>query len=145
MFPLPEAWSEPEVCEDVILADEIPCHRAGLSSRAPTGEEIVGAAVDRRGSARWRAWFELLERIRAVEAIGAPRASYELVDEGGAPQGATSAAVVFPESDAPDRWRHARSNGVAIHAGWAMACRRALWELAERDRVLRAWHGEIVP
>jgi ribosomal protein S12 methylthiotransferase accessory factor YcaO len=52
---------------------------------------------------------------------------------------------VFPESDDPVRWRYARSNGVALHANWRAACTRARWELAERDRVLRAWYGEIRP
>jgi ribosomal protein S12 methylthiotransferase accessory factor YcaO len=39
----------------------------------------------------------------------------------------------------------ARSNGVALHEGWAAACERAYWELVERDRVLRAWWGETSP
>jgi ribosomal protein S12 methylthiotransferase accessory factor YcaO len=52
---------------------------------------------------------------------------------------------LFPESDVPAQWRYARSNGVAIHDGWRAAALRALWELAERDRVLRAWYGDTRP
>lgn len=144
-FRLPESWSTPEVVEDVIVADDVAIHRAGLSTVGPDGEEMCGSAADPQGPALSRAWFELVERISALEALRDRRLSYEIVGEDGERVESWSSSDVFPESESPDRWRYARSNGIAIHVGWKAACRRALWELAERDRVVRAWHGEIAP
>jgi hypothetical protein len=167
-FQLPDGWATPEVVEDAIVADDVPMHRAGLSTVGVDGEEVCGSAADvrvptalraalrgprrrgpRRGEPRRgtldRAWFELLERISGHEALRDRRPSYEVRSEAGEARGTWSRSDVFPESDAPHRWTYARSNGVALHVDWTTACRRASWELAERDRVLRAWHGELVP
>ena len=84
-------------------------------------------------------------RQRDREAIRDARGSYLMLSEAGDIVGDVPSAKLFPESDAPERWRYARSNGVALHADWSTACRRARWELAERDRVIRSWHGEIRP
>jgi hypothetical protein len=112
---------------------------------APSGEEVVGAAADRIASARDRAWFELAERVCVLEAIRGARRPRRLLTQDGKASGEISHADAFPSSRAPKKWVYARSNGVAIHRDWESACRRALWELAERDRVLRSWRGEIVP
>jgi hypothetical protein len=143
-FPLPEGCSAPEIIEDVIVADGIELHRAGLSTTMG-GEEVCGSAAEHGGPASARAWFELLERVSGLEALARRASSYELKTEDGETLTTWSHAEAFPESDSPDRWRYARSNGIALHADWATACRRALWELAERDRVLRSWYGEITP
>ncbi|HVH41766.1 MAG TPA: YcaO-like family protein [Labilithrix sp.] len=145
MFRLPEGWSAPEVVEDVIVADHVAIHRAGLSTIAEGGEEVCGAAAGCGGSALSRAWFELLERVSGLEAIRMAKGSYRMLTDDGDLSGTMAAADIFPESDAPEQWRYARSNGVALHADWNTACRRARWELAERDRVIRSWHGEIRP
>jgi YcaO cyclodehydratase, ATP-ad Mg2+-binding len=155
---LPEGWSVPESVEDVIVADGLSIRRAGISSVAPDGEEITGSAaalelIRSRSAAREpehtaaaaRASFELLERASIVHAIGAGSAHYELRAAGGTLVKTVSRSTLFPESEDPSRWRHARSNGVAIHSSWRNACERALWELAERDRVLAAWHGHVRP
>jgi hypothetical protein len=142
---LPDGWTPPDFVEDEIVADGVVIRRAGVSSIAPDGEEVCGAAAHRTDVVRARASFELLERVAAVESLSATRESYTTLDRSGRPMGELDRATVFPESEAPDRWRYARSNGVAIHAGWAAACDRARWELAERDRVLRSWRGEIIP
>jgi hypothetical protein len=142
---LPDGWSTPELVEDVIVVDDLTIHRAGVAARAPDGQEICGSAADPAGPALARAWFELLERVSTVDALRDRASSYSLMNEEGRAIDRWSAADVFPESDEPARWRYARSNGVAIHVGWQAACRRALWELVERHRVIRAWHGTIVP
>jgi len=141
----PEPWSVPEIVEDSIVADEVPIHRAGIATLGPDGEEVCGSAADQNGSPLPRARFELLERVSAIEAQSGARTSYELFTEDGRPLEIRAASDVFPKSDDPDRWRFARTNGVALHADWTTACRRALWELAERDRVLRAWYGDLAP
>ncbi len=143
--PLPEGWSSPEIVEDTIVADGVSLRRAGLSSIAPGGEELTGSAVEVTTDPVSRAYFELLERVTTFEALRARRASYDLLTEDGTSAGQRLMAELFPESDAPERWRYARSNGVSLHTTWSNAARRALWELAERDRVLRAWYGEIAP
>lgn len=148
---LPEGWSVPESCEDVIVADGLSIRRAGIASIAPDGEEITGSAASLDGaragevSPASRSWFELLERASVVEAMRAPAATYELRTASGAFVRACARRDLFPESDDPSTWRYARSNGVAIHGDWRRACERALWELAERDRVLASWYGEVRP
>jgi hypothetical protein len=144
-FPLPESWSVPEVVHDAISADGLDLHRAGFSSRGPDGVELTGAAVELGQSPIERGYFELLERVSTVEALRSCASTCTLLDRSGAPVGKRAQEEVFPESEEPARWRYARSNGVALHADWAGAAERARWELAERDRVLRAWYGETRP
>ncbi len=143
--PLPEGWSNPAVVEDVVVADGVELRRAGQSTAGPEGEEVTGAAVEAGSSPIDRSYFELLERVSTLEALRRRRASYALVTEDGERVAERRSEEVFPESDDPARWRYARSNGVALHADWRTASLRALWELAERDRVLRAWYGETRP
>jgi hypothetical protein len=143
--PLPEGWSKPGVVEDVVVADGVALRRAGLSSTGPGGEEVTGAAVEAVGSPIDRSYFELLERVSTLESLRERRSSYALMTMDGERLGDRAAEDVFPESDDPARWRYARSNGVALHSDWRSASLRALWELAERDRVLRAWYGETRP
>ena len=92
-----------------------------------------------------RARFELLERAVTIDALSAKPPSYVARSPEGRRVGWASSDEVFPESDAPDAYRHARSNGVALHVDRARAVDRAIAELAERDRVLRAWLGETTP
>lgn len=144
MFRLPDGWSKPIRLEDVVVIGGVKIHRSGVAATAPSGEEICGAAADRARSARDRAWFELAERVCALEAIAKPKASYVLRDRRGDAVGRVARAKVFPQSCSP-KWTYARSNGVAIHRSWHTACERALWELAERDRIVRSWRGEVAP
>jgi hypothetical protein len=144
MLPLPEGWGAPSVVEDRIVADGVLLHRAGLSSIAPSGEEITGSAAGPSSDVLARGEFELLERAATLEAIRARR-PLTVRDRAGAAIDAIAADDLFPASDEPVRWRYARSNGVALHASWEDACDRALWELVERDRVLRSWYGAIAP
>ena len=145
--PPPDRWSTPDTGEDVIVADELPILRAGISSVGADGEEVCGSAAEPSSSALPRARFELVERMSAFEALRTPRPSYDLLDVHGRVIATRPANEVYPQSDDPARWRFARTNGIALHVDWATACRRALWELAERDRVLRSWygHGEVTP
>jgi len=145
MFRLPDGWSPPEVVEDFITIDRLTIHRAGVSTVGPDGGEVCGSAADAAGSARERAWYELLERVSALEMSRRPAARLAVMDEDAAQIDAWAYEEVFPESDDPARWRYSISNGVALHESWASACRRAFWELAERDRVLHTWLGSLVP
>lgn len=144
-FRLPEPWTTPEIFQDVINAAGLELHRSGLSTVASTGEEVCGSAAESSTGATTRAWYELLERVSTLDAIAAPRASYTLRDRAGKTIVDVEHSVVFPASPPDAPWRYARSNGVALHATWEAACDHALWELLERDRVLRAWYGETTP
>jgi hypothetical protein len=141
---LPESWSDLEVVADSIVADSLTFFRAGVATRAPTGEEATGSAAAFDASPLRRSCFEVLERASIVDAMrcGEPRVTRS---PDGAPGPAVAHRRLFPESDEPSRWRHARSNGVALHDSWTSACDRAAWELIERDRVLRAWRGDLDP
>ena len=143
--PLPEGWSEAALVEDVVLADGVSLRRAGWSSTGPQRQEVTGAAVEVETSPIARGHFELLERVSTLEALATPRPYCELRTAEGCHVGERPWDQVFPESDDPARWRYARSNGIALHADWETAALRAFWELAERDRVLRAWYGETRP
>lgn len=145
VLPLPEGWSAPEVVDDTIVAAGLELSRAGVASVGPGGLEVTGSAASRDGSARARAGFELLERIATVEALSRIEATWPAISPSGAPVGEVAAADAFPSNDPSDGWRFARSNGVALHAGWAEACVHARAELAERDRVLSSWYGQIAP
>jgi hypothetical protein len=145
-YRLPDHWTAPEIVEDVIVANGLRLHRAGLSTTATTdGHEVLGSAADVSGPTIRRAWFELLERVSGLEAIRSTRSTFDLFNENGERIGAPrDHAILFPDSPSKE-WRHAQSNGIALHSNWRSACERALWELAERDRVLRSWHGAIRP
>jgi hypothetical protein len=143
--PLPEGWSELEIVEDIFVADGVELHRVGVASTGPDGEEITGSAADAGFSPAPRGYFELLERAATLEALRERRASYALRTADGRPAGTCAGATLYPESDEPARWRYARSNGVAIHTDWNTAALRAFWELAERDRLLRCWYGDLAP
>jgi hypothetical protein len=144
-YRLPDGWSPPELVTDDVVVDGVELRRAGLSSVAPTGEEVTGAAVEVTSSPIPRGSFELLERASILDALLRPQPSYELFGSDGARIGRRVAGDVFPESPDPARWRYARSNGVAIHQDWERAAEGAWLELLERDRVLRAWYGETRP
>ena len=144
-FPLPDGWTPLEVVEDAFVADGVEIRRAGVASVGPDGEEVTGSAADTRSAPSPRSYFELLERISTLEAIRHKQKAYALLTSAGDSVGQVAGIHAFPESDDPARWRHARSNGVALHADWSTACLRATWELAERDRILRAWYGETRP
>jgi hypothetical protein len=138
--PLPERWSAPVLHYDTIVADGLSMRRAGISSTGPSGVEMNGAAAELDASPLRRSWLELLERASTVEAM-ASGDPLVVRNELGVATGVMPVAEVFPQSDAPQRWQYARSNGVALHESWAAACQFGRWELAERHCVLRAWDG----
>jgi hypothetical protein len=144
MFRLPEGWSEPERFEDVIDVGGLPMHRAGLSSTTD-GAEALGSAADWEGLPSARAEFELLERVTILDASRARGVPFRTRTLAGELSGEVPVDAVFPVSPEPASWAYARSNGAALYSDWAGACTRALHELAERDRILRAWLGQTAP
>lgn len=143
--PLPDGWTPAECLEDSVVVDGVELFRAGWASTSRTGLEVTGSAADREPESRRRAHFELLERIATVEAIEQVQSHLSIFDVDKEVVGTTSRSEAFPESEQPERWRFARSNGVALHRGWEAACDHARAELVERDRVLRSWYGGAAP
>jgi len=143
--PCAPEWAELDVLVDRVSVEEVTIHLAGIATRDPSGELFTGSAASLEVSPIDRAYFELLER-GSILAMGRERQRNWLVkDHDGTICGHCCPDVLAPSSPDPRRWRYARSNGVAVAASWEEACTRALWELVERDRVLRSWYGEFTP
>lgn len=146
-FPLGEAWSELPPFEDAVTVAGVAIGRAGLMARDGRGREMTGSAaeVDSIPAAATRAYFELVERVSTVEAMDGGERCWPVVASDGAVTGQLEGRAIFPESDEPEVWQYARSNGIAFHTDLDAARDRAMWELIERDRVLRSWYGLIPP
>jgi hypothetical protein len=144
-YPLEPCWREPDLFSEIALVNGVEIHLVGLSARSAFDEVVSGSAASLAAPPLSRAYFELVERTSIVAMERAERASWPLRDEKGARRGAAGAEAIAPRSPDPDRWRYARSNGVALGKSWPEACEGALCELLERDHVLRSWYGEQPP
>jgi hypothetical protein len=144
-FPLPPAWTLEESFMQDLSIDSLTLFMVGLVALTTHGGEqrALGSSTQADGYPVDRAYFELLERISIYEARGAEQ-PLDVRDASGALLGQRSAARVFPPDVSP-RLRTSLSNGVALHATWQDACRSALHELIERDRILRSFAGELSP
>lgn len=142
---LPDGWTEPEAFSDeVCVPGGLRMRRSGLSSSDATGREVTGSAASSSEDPYPRSCFELLERISILEALAEPAREWPVRASDGRAVSTAGADVLLGGVDPPGG-RLARSNGVALHCDWRSACSRAYAELAERDRILRSWHGEIEP
>ncbi len=137
-YPLPAGLSEPELFEGSVTIAGREVRRVGLACRSTDGAEVTGSAAELDRSPLARAYFELLERASLLEARGR---LHPLCDARGRVLGALREDAGLAPEGTPVR--PARSNGLALHLSFEEACRRAALELAERDRVLRAWYGEL--
>jgi hypothetical protein len=138
--PLPEGATSLDVFCQRALIGELSIELVGLTAELD-GEVFAGSAAEVDVPPLDRAYFELVERLSIGRALR--RDSFTLADSARTSLGVLSREEVFPTSPEPERWRHAKSNGVAIAPTWAQACARATAEAVERDCVLRAWHGEL--
>ncbi|HEX2735253.1 MAG TPA: YcaO-like family protein [Polyangiaceae bacterium] len=142
--PLPPGATAPELFIDSTQLGALELQLVGFSSEI-AGELCTGSAVERgdesvQPRALRRAYFELVERLSICGAIASGE-SFAVYSRQKEPLGRIGCADVFPQSSQPERWRYARSNGVAIAPDWDTACERAQAEAIERDLVLRTWFG----
>jgi hypothetical protein len=144
-YPLMNGWEAPTLFQETTSVVGLRIHLVGLAARATGSEMAIGSAGALECAPLARAYFELLERASIVTSMRDRTASVVLKDAQGAARSNITVAELFPESTAPEIWSYSRSNGVAIASNWKDACDRALWELIERDRVLRSWYGAILP
>ena len=112
-------WAIDEVIDDVVEIVGVRIHRSGVTALGENDLAITGSAAALHESPTMRAWYELIERASILASEPAPPRT---------PERAPS-----------------RSNGVALALDEDDARRRARLELAERDRILRSWHGELRP
>jgi hypothetical protein len=144
-FPLSCQWERPSLVRHTTCIGNTRIYLAGLSVADGRGQLVYGSAGQLAGSPLPRAYFELVERTSMVEAFGQAHEYLELHDVHGELAGVARREDVFPESVDEQRWRYARSNGIAVGSDWEDATRRAGLELIERDRVLRSWYGDTIP
>lgn len=121
LLPWPEA--ELELFEDLAEVGRWKIFLVGLSLRSPSGDLITASAAGLTDYPKQRAFYELVERAWLWQL----RDQIDIEKEGG------------------QSWKLSLSNGVAFGMGKEDASRRALYELVERDRVLRSWYGEFQP
>lgn len=120
-YPLSTDWEIPEVFEDRLELGSLRIGLSGLvASRKRDGFQVTGSAAQLGEAPIERAYFELLERTALFEID--PKHSEH-----------------FPLSSEPATWQYSKSNGVALHTSFSIACEKAAFELIERDRVLRSW------
>ena len=140
--PLPPGWTLSEVfLQETTVAQLRLCMVGLVSSR--DAEQALGSAAESDVYPVERAYFELLERISIQQAQTSEALWVRDRDDRALAQ--RSGKRVFPPDAFPARSRLALSNGVALGVDWADACTAARRELAERDRVLRSFAGEIRP
>jgi hypothetical protein len=144
-YPLAQRWGEPTVFVETTCVSGVRIHVAGLSARCDAGETAIGSAGDLLESPLRRAYFELLERASTVTMFETKGTYLATRSASGVGRERVGMGAIVPTTRDPDRWRYARSNGVAAGSSWHEACARAEWELVERDRILRSWYGELPP
>jgi hypothetical protein len=137
---LGSGWRVVEMVDEAIDCGGVTVHRSGLTAEGPAGRMAVGSAADLDGFALQRAKYELLERACLVDALCTEATGFESYDVHRNPCGTLTRDHVFPVSPDPERWQHARSNGVAVGQSWAAACRSAAFEAFERERILQSWY-----
>ncbi len=144
-YPLPTGWATPDLFAETVCINGVDICVAGFSTQNDKGEAVVGSAAALSESPIDRAYFELLERASLISVGRGVGRAWDVRDESGTRIGSAKPSELSSVSPEPGRWRYALSNGVALGRSWRDACRRALWELIERDRILRSWYGEFEP
>jgi hypothetical protein len=144
-FPLWDCWGDATLFAETVSVAGVEIHLSGFSAESQDGDAITGSAAELDTAPMNRAYFELLERASIVAAERSKAQEWSVRDARGVAHGCIESSALVPENPEPDRWRYARSNGVALGPSWSDACRSALWELIERDRILRSWYGDFAP
>ncbi len=142
-IPLPNGWCKPEVFHEIVDIGRTSIALVGLVAHHKRGGSALGSAAGNMEAPPFaRAYYELVERACILEAQARGSACYRLHDAAGVAGRELRHDEVFPVADGSRGWQYSVSNGVAAGRGWRDACRRARWELVERDAVLRGWFGE---
>ena len=92
-------------------------------------KEAIGAGCGPMEETRARVWAEFLERVAVIEHLASSCRDLS----------------AFPQSDRPERYQPALTNGAAIGPDWSAACRSGELEYREREAVLASWRGGRAP
>jgi hypothetical protein len=142
-YPLSKRWLPPSLYVDSVRISGVTISLCGLSAGSGN-ETVTGSAAEVAADPLGRAFFELAERTSVLDVLVDPDRMLDVFDRSKKARGRRSVAELFPEPSCASQ-RYAKSNGVAAGQTWEEACGTARAELAERDRVLRSWYGEIHP
>jgi len=146
VIPLGEGWETPQRFDGSVNIGSIQIHATGFASKYKDGRTLTGSAASIDKPVPDRAYYELMERTALYSAMQLhPQVALPEVDVKGRAIGEKLIGDLFPLSSHPNQWDFARSNGVACHFELAEAIRRAVWELAEREAILRSWYGLTRP
>ena len=140
---LPAGWQLSDSLIETTSVGGLQILVAGLV--AEKGElSAFGSAAHSELDPAPRAYYELIERAVLLDAMQSTTPLC-VRNEQGVQLEEHDPGEVFPQSPEPTHWQYAKSNGVALGQNWADACERAMLELIERDLVLRAWYGQLLP
>lgn len=109
-----------EVFKDEFQALGVQAYLLGLSANQK-GLSVFSSAADFHSFPTTRAYFELIERYAVLSSL------------------------TNSEDGSSGSWVFSKSSGVAAHTQRSLAEKSALFELMERDRVLRYWFLQIQP
>ena len=141
-YPLPDGIALHDPLIDSLELEGQPLGMAGLAAEID-GKLVTGSAATLGAPPVERAFFELLERLAVMAAYADP-SSKPCICRDGETCEAVAYEEVFPADPSPEL-KMSLSNGVALHSDRDKATIGALYELAERDRVLRCFYGEAAP
>jgi len=145
LHPLGPGWREPQVFIESVDLVGARVHLCGLVTRDQHARQATGSAGALDEVPLARAYYELIERTSVLEAMVSGAQKYAVLDIEGRTVATAHRDRVFPTTPDAAACVHARSNGVAAGRSRREACLSAAFELVERDRVLRAWYGELRP
>lgn len=141
-------WTVTETFRNQVTIERLNIILDGISATHATYGDVVGSAAYLQMQPTNESWFELLERITIVEAIGSGLERFRLRDpKSGQAKGFLARTLIFPEThmEAKGLYQFAKSNGVALDMTWERACQKAAFELLESHLVLNSWLGVTRP
>lgn len=145
---LPDGWEIIDSLAEEARIEGVSIALAGYAATHSASQQVAtGSAASCYQKPERIAYFELLERIAILEAIGQPaETSWNCLDL--STQKVVSkltSAEIFPPMTVSDSYQISKSNGVAIGSSFEQAALHALSESVERHLVLLSWYGAVKP
>ncbi|MGZ3698903.1 MAG: YcaO-like family protein [Bdellovibrionota bacterium] len=138
-FPLPESWAPPVLFSEPSSLGRLSYELVGVSSQHGIYGEVFGSAAGAPGSPLLeRAYFELIERLAALEASFKKHPLITLYNLPRTRERKEPREKLFPK--ATKLTCFPVSSGAGAAADWSSACQHAALELLERDLLIRSWY-----
>lgn len=135
------SWKKIDEFKDEVTVGEKLIYLAGVAWKNVEEKVATGSAASDEMLPQDRAYFELFERIIALESL--QEKEFPLFDRNNSSLKKVPNHFIFPNHG--DTFKYSISNGMAFHTEASLAREKARSELIERDRVLRSWYGETKP